>query len=396
MKKMFIGCALAIASHLSVASAQQQPARWITEGPQVDAASISLELPVERLATKLYVEVEIGGTPRRFVFDTGSPSMISRALAAELGLAVVDRRQGRDSHGAVIESEIVQAELTLGGVTFRKVPMFATDFSASSAAQCLVGDGVLGSEILPLCAWQIDLPDSVIRCNTDVDALDHVGKAPRERLHDFGYPHAPILEIRIGKDAHSKAMFDTGSPDYFTISPPDFEGTRRAGGVGGVVSGHGSLGGSLGGQAPEADHVRAELKSLSIGDLALGAVDSVVRESPPSLIGASLLEHFVITLDTRSESAWFDSYREGPHNRPSFGFTLALDGDISVGLVWEDSPAAAAGLSTGTRLTAINGVPTDPSCAGIHRALEAMSGSTIELAWEGGSAALARKSRLGR
>ena len=394
MKTIVAGVLIA-ATHLSVASAQPQPPSWTTEGPLAGAESLAIELPVERLGTKLYVAVEIGGAQRRFVFDTGSPSMISQALAAELGLAAVDRRQGRDSHGTIIESEIVQAELTLGGATFRKVPMFAADFSASPAAQCLIGDGVLGSEMLPLCAWQIDLPDAVIRCHTDVDALDHLANATRERLYDFGYPHAPILDVQLADDARSKAMFDTGSPGYFTISPPDFEGTRRADGISGMVAGRGSLGGSLGGQAPVADHVRVALKSLSIGDLVLGPVEAVIRESPPSLLGASLLEHFVITLDTRSESAWFDRYREGPYDRPSFGFTLAFEDAITVGIVWEGSPAATAGLSAGTRLTAINGAPTDPSCAGIRSALEAMSGSTIEVAWEGGSAVLVRQSRPG-
>jgi hypothetical protein len=34
--------------------------------------------------TKLFVTVEIGGKPRRFVVDTGSPSMISSTLVKEL------------------------------------------------------------------------------------------------------------------------------------------------------------------------------------------------------------------------------------------------------------------------------------------------------------------------
>ena len=385
-------CLAGIFSCTTVASAQQVPPPWISEGPYVNERKFSLELPLEVLSTKLYVEVVLGGKPRRFVFDTGSPSMITSALAAELGLDVVDRRMGKDSHGAIIESEIVQADMTLGGVTFHKVPMFAADFSAAKTAQCLIGDGVLGSEILPLCAWQIDLPQSVLRCDSKLKNLDHVKTAIQLRLHDFGYPHAPFLDVAFAKNAKSKAMFDTGSPGYLTISPPDFEGAKRAGGISEIVSGRGSLGGSLGGQAPNGDQVRAGLKSFSVGDVELDGVVATVRESPPSLVGASILEHFVVTLDARSGAAYLDKYREGPFVRPSFGFSLSYEPDVSVSLVWDNSPAAKAGLRVGQRLTAINGIEVASSCDGIERALRAMDEQTIRLEWEEGAAVLTRDS----
>jgi C-terminal processing protease CtpA/Prc len=78
----------------------------------------------------------------------------------------------------------------------------------------------------------------------------------------------------------------------------------------------------------------------------------------PSLIGASVLERFIITLDS---------------------------------LVWEDSPAAKAGLKLVQYLTSINGVETKLSIDGIQRALQAMSGQTIKLEWEGGATILTRE-----
>lgn len=383
--------ALAAALAAGIASAQEAPPRWLAEGPTVEGDAFSLEVPLHRVGTKLHVEVELGGVARRFVLDTGSPSMIDRTLAEELGLEVVDRRKGRDAHGVVVESEIVQADLILGGVRFRKVPLFAADLAGTPAARCLIGDGVLGSEILPLCAWQIDLPDGALRCRTDPSGLDHVAPEHRQTLHDFGYPHAPILDVRFAAEARSKAMLDTGAPALFVLSPPDFEGARRAGGVAGTRPGYGSPGASLGGQAPPARQTRAALKRLAIGTLDLGGVDAAVRASPPSLIGASILERFVVTLDPRSGSAWFDPYGEGPLDRPSFGFTLAFDGAVSIGTVWEGSPAARAGLKAGTRLTGIGGAPAELSCAGIRRALDAMSGETIRLTWDDGAATLSRE-----
>jgi hypothetical protein len=103
------------------------------------------------------------------------------------------------------------------------------------------------------------------------------------------------------------------------------------------------------------------------------------------------LEHFVVTLDPRSGFAYFDEYRGGPFVEPSFGFGLAFDDGVAVSLVWADSPAARAGLQVGQRLMSIQGEPTDSTCEAIRRALRAMSGETIELAWDGGDATLIRE-----
>jgi len=388
---VLVGTLCALASPFAVA-AEPKP-EWMSEGPYVDESTLSLELPMEYVAGKVFVEVEVGGAPRRFLFDTGSPSMMSRDLAAQLELEAVDKRQGRDSHGAIVETDIVQADLTIGGTTFHKVPIFAADFPHT--AQCLF-DGVLGSELLPLCAWQIDVPDSVLRCSTEPARLDHLGGATKLPLHDFGYPHAPILDVRFASKATSKALFDTGSPEYVAISPADLQGASRNRGVGRTVPGTGSLGGSLGGPAPDAEQRLVELKSFGIGDMPPGRVGAVLRESAPSLVGAAFLEHFVVTLDAKHSVAYFDRYRDGPLVRPSFGFGLSFEQDVAVSLVWDGSPAAEAGLRVGDRVTVINGEPTEASCDGIRSAMRAMSGGgTIELEWEGGAATLVREQAFG-
>ncbi len=366
--------------------------KWIDEGPYVEEDSFSFELPLEVFANKLFVEVEVGGVPRRFVFDTGSPSMMSADLAAELELEVIDSRQGRDAHGATVETDIVQSNLTLGGTTFHKVPIFVAEFPKT--AQCLF-DGVLGSELLPLCAWQIDLPDSKLRCNSKLADLDHVQDAKRQPLYTFGYPHAPILDVRFAEKARSKALFDTGSPEYFTISPADFDGVKRNGGVGRTVAGTGSIGGSLGGLAPEKDQLLVELEALAIGNVQLGRVAAPLRETSPSLVGASILDHFVATLDAKDSAAYFDRYRDGPFVRSSYGFGLSFEEAVRVALVWDDSPADAAGLVVGQRVTALNGQLTSTTCDGIRNAMHAMSdGDAMEVEWQGGDATLTRRKAL--
>jgi predicted aspartyl protease len=383
------------------ASSPTGPQAWVTDGPHLvdDPADspIFFEVPIDILATKLYVGVEIGGKTRRFVLDTGSPSMLDKKIAEEMGLEAVGSTTGTDGHGKVIKSDVVQAAFSLGGVGFRKVPMMTADFSGSEVTRTFIGDGVIGSELLPLGAWQIDLRNTTLRFNTDLNALPFVENAVQAKLYDFGYPHAPILDVRFAEQAQSKALFDTGSPTYFAISLEDLAGTERAGGIGKTLSGFGSAGTSLGGQAPNADQLQAELKTLSIGDLELGRVAAMRRELSPSLVGARLLDHFVITLDSRSGQALFTRVADGPLSpfaKPSVGFTLAFQEKLSVALVWDGSPAQTAGLKPGMVLTSINGVETELNDAGIRRALTAMAGPEIALTWEGGSAHLMEKSHI--
>lgn len=361
----------------------------MADGPYANERDFSFELPLEVLATKLFVEVNIGGSARRFVFDTGSPSMISAELAAELELEIIDETEGRDSHGAIVETGIAQTDFTLGGTTFHKVPVFVADFPKT--AQCLF-DGVLGSEVLPLCAWQIDLPESILRCNSNLKELNHLKKAKSQTLYDFGYPHAPIMDIQFARKAKSKAMFDTGSSQYLAIAPPDFNAAKRNSAVGKTISGHGSIGGSIGGRAPDEEQLLGELKTFSIGNLKLGSVAALLRESTPSLIGAAILEHFVVTLDTRSATVYFDQYRDGPFVSPSFGFGLSFDETPTVALVWDNTPAADIGLRVGQRVIAINGQPAETSCEGIRNTMRSISEyETIEIEWDDGAGTLTRE-----
>jgi predicted aspartyl protease len=371
--------------------ARQTPPSWISEGPYLEESSASFEVPIIVKGTKIYVELELGGKPRRFVFDTGSPSMIDSALVEELGLKIVDTNKGIDAHGVIIETEIVQTHIKIGGMAIQKVPMMAANFSSSPVTKEFIGDGLLGSDLLPLGIWQLDLKSSVLRFNTNLQGLPHIKGSKQLKLYQFGYPYMPILDVTFAKKAQSKAMFDTGSPTFFAISSADLKGTKKASGIGKTVSGYGSPGGSLGGQAPNIELQQVELKNLTIDKLKLGRVVAKRRELSPSLIGARVLENYIITFDSSSGSAYFKEYANTVFAKSTFGFSLAFDNNISIGAVWEKSPAKDAGLQAGLELISINGVEVDFTQAGLHRAMEAMAGQEIEIAWEGGSVKLTRK-----
>ena len=185
-------------------------------------------------------------------------------------------------------------------------------------------------------------------------------------------------------------MFDTGSPTFSALSPADLAGAKQARAIGKTRTGVGSGGRSLGGQAPSQTQLQVELKKLSVGQLEFGRVAAIRRDGAPSLLGARLLERFMVTFDAGAGDAYFLKYEDGLFAQADFGFSPAFGDEITVAMVWDDSSAAQAGLKPGLHLTAINGVPTEASSDGIQRVIEAMEGTTIALEWEGGSAQLKR------
>jgi predicted aspartyl protease len=80
---------------------------------------------------KFSINAAMNDLERRFVFDTGSPTMISRELAAELDLVIIGSNTGRDANGREVTTDIgIVDRLTIGGVTFRSVPVLVSDFRA--------------------------------------------------------------------------------------------------------------------------------------------------------------------------------------------------------------------------------------------------------------------------
>ncbi|GAA0347696.1 hypothetical protein GCM10009092_10090 [Bowmanella denitrificans] len=374
---------LLISSILSASAlANPSPPAWLAQGPYVDSDNFAISVPLDEVAGKLYVNVKIGGQYKRFVFDTGSPSMLSRELAEQLNLPVVDTRQGKDAHGTVVQTQIMQADLTLADLTFNKVPVYVADFPHT--AKCLF-DGVLGSELLPLCLWQIDTPGKALRCHSQPQTLNHLNKAQKLTLHNIGYPHMPILDIQFAKHASSKAMFDTGSAEYLTLSPQDFDGANRNQAIVKVTAGHGSLGSSLGGQAAVDAQRLASVKTLQLGELVLDNLQAPVREHAPSLLGSALLRHFIITLDSKSQAAYFKAYQQGPYSKEGYGFALSFESlsqntqsyasQPSISLVWQDSPAAKAGLKVGQKVSAIDGMALNGSCDNLRQTQQLLSES---------------------
>lgn len=333
--------------------------------PKVFTAPIAIEradpvatLPFEITAEKLKIEASVNGVPGRYVFDTGSPTILARPVADRLGLEIVGQNTGKDANGAPVVMDVAVVDrLTLGDTTFRNVPVLIFDFAGLPMASCFIGDGVIGSEIFPGSAWRIDAEAREIRIAESASALGVSEDTPHAPLSDFGYPHAPIIDYSIGK-MQDKALFDTGSASVLSLfsKAMDSPDVKTATARGSVRKGSGSEGISAGGQGDIVDLSTLQLKSLQLGSVSLEGVYAQSRQAPPSLVGAGLLSSHVVTLDYPGKRLLVEP-RTVPEvsARPRDYGIAYVDGAGEVTQLYENGGAKRAGLRLGDRVTSING-----------------------------------------
>jgi len=348
--------------------------------------------------SKLAIDATLNGITREFIFDTGSPTMISRTLARELDLTVIGSSTGRDANGRDVTTDIAVVDrLEIGGVTLRSVPVLIADFRVSDPKGCFIRAGIIGSEIFPGSVWHINSEAGELTIAATFEDLVGVAKSSiRAPLLDWGYPHAPVFPYAIGK-FRDNGLFDTGHSAKVVLFDKvlDNDEVQRALLSGSVQKGRGSLGVSAGGVGEETDLLRFDIEGMRVGKAALGRQSGTIRKAPPSLIGQGILDTHAVTLDYPGKRFLLHP-RAGPKpaaTLPGFGL-MAREEGVRVMQLYDGSPAQRAGLKLGDLVTAIDdrALPTgDVSCDVTRWLVEERPASTAQrltVARDGGPVAI--------
>jgi len=340
-----------------------QPTVSLAQLQEVQAFSIEREeavvaVPLEDRGGKLFLDAAVNGESGRFVFDTGSPTILTKTFADRLGLVPFRQNTGRDANGRTITMDVALAEtISLGGVTFRNVPVLIHDFAGVPLADCFFEAGLIGSEVLKGSAWRLDLASGTMMIAEPGADFERSSAAKSAALNDFGYPHAPVIPYKIGKFSDS-ALFDTGSASYVSLfnRVAEDRAVRRSIDKQSLTKGRGSQGISGGGLGESTDIAQYQLKTFQIGDLPLREVPTRSKNIPPTLIGAGLLKTHVVTLDYPGGKAWFEPREDGSMeaSKPSFSVS-ALDHSPVVTQLFDDSAAKRAGLKLDDLVLQIDG-----------------------------------------
>lgn len=356
----------------SPSSAHQADLRSIFAAPiAIERTTPVTSVPLALKMGKLFVNAVANGQSREFIFDTGSPTILSRTFADALGLKIVGQNTGVDANGAHVTMDVAVLEsLSIGGTAFHSVPVLIFDFTGLDMGACIIDGGILGSEILPGSAWRIDTQSQRLSIAATAAALGGEASTVRASLHDFGYPHPPIADYAVG-DVKDKALFDTGNAEQVTLfrKVAESPSVRKGFVPGSLFEGHGYEGESAGGRGDIRELSRFSLSDFRIDNQSIGPVRATTRSVPPSLVGAGMLASHIVTLDYPGKYLLLEKRRDPVAPRTEAGYALAAIGDhVRVVQLFEKSPAARAGLKLGDDVVAANGrslvvSPDGPECS---------------------------------
>ena len=293
---------------------------------------------------RIEVEVKVNGRgPFPFLFDTGSPTILSLDLASELRLNVTGRQTMQAFGGPVETASAIVDSIKVSDLTMGRSEVLVIGggpFNRRGLA------GILGRELLNRLVTRVDYEDGTLEF-FDPTGFAYTGKGKRLPLT----AHLNVLlttRMRVfGADA--TIQVDTGAEHSLRLFPKFAREHGLRAGLRAVTGyGFGGLTHAEIMRAPELDLGGFLIKNAIV----LLSTDSngIESGSADGNIGGQLMREFTWTLDLLHGSLFIEP--NGWYNKPELidtsGLVLDTRGESpKVLFVYPGSPAADAGIIQG-------------------------------------------------
>lgn len=249
----------------------------------------------------IIVPVYLGGKKYRFLFDTGAPFSISKALQNNNDFELVSKGNIRDSdHNRKKVHWVKVDSIRVGSVLFTNQTAFVGDFEANPILRCLKVDGIIGSNLIRHCNWTIDQEHQTLSLFDSIEKEDlkECTIVPfrtdnqYNMFIDVNFGSAKVKNVLVdygsnGSVALNNSIFST-LKDRQVISDPFLEtGLSQSGIIGKPINFQRKLSFS---------------DSAKINKLMLRHV--VVRTGKTVSVGNNLLSRFRVTIDWENKNLY--------------------------------------------------------------------------------------------
>ncbi|AEE54662.1 retropepsin-like aspartic protease [Haliscomenobacter hydrossis] len=320
-------------------------------------------IPFEFILGKMVVTLEIGDKPRKFILDTGAPCTIFEDLHQEMDAKISHNEKLTDAVGGVVHlGRIKLKSFNLGQVTFRNIPAFVLPEETNKILKCWGVAGIIGSNAFRNCILQIDLQARKLILSNELKKLDLKGHSQTPLALNWKQSN-PYIEFSLGKGHRIAALFDTGDESVVCISKED-SAIPLENQVARLINvGEGKMIMSIT-DSQQAQWFRLfSFDTIGIGNTHLLNANSIPgEEQTDSRIGIGLGEYGIITVDYLHQQFYFQGY-EGKTQIEVEQFDIAQGLNIvpkedhySIGMIWNNSPAARLGLKNGYKIQRFEGV----------------------------------------
>ncbi len=321
----------------------------------------STQVPFTRTTKLIIVEVEMDGKPRRFLFDTGAPMVVSEELAEEFDMKVVATAKVGDSNNQERKQEFVRMpEFSIGAQQFSDFTAVVVDLDYSPVVACLDIDGILGANMMCRAYWKIDYENQILYfSNVDEfipEEVDDATVIPFRTKASF----TPVVDLTIDSTVVKNVTFDTGSASAVSIARdrvPNFQANAED-----AIVRHGYISSGIYGATADTAHYFS--KSVGVGNSTVpNMLLSVQKNKGKALLGTSYFDEFDLILNWRQKRAFLVPKSDSVEMAlRSLGLSFMKQEDkLIIGSVIIGKQADKAGLVFNDRVLKFNGI----DCASI-------------------------------
>jgi len=317
----------------------------------------------------IIIPIHIDGEKYRFLFDTGSPTLISEQLSKKINLTQQKQIKTIDSQGNSQRLNYVKInEIAIENKQFNNISAGIVDFQQTAAIACLNIDGVIGANIIRKFCWQIDYTNKKIWISSIATSLLSSSEKRKKRYclpFSVDINGTPIIPMKIGRTEIKNFRMDTGSVSFVSIDKDYYDELNQ---TNTILKQRVSYGTNLVGLFGTAD--KDTIKQLLITELTIGDKLSLLhqtidlRPTNLSLMGNAFLRNFLVTIDSENNCLLLEPLSEiQNYFAHSFGIALQKENSkIIVSMLTEGSSAQSCGLQIGDTILQINGLDVTNSC----------------------------------
>ena len=340
--------------------AQEQP--FTLNQGQSSSALYYEVLPFDVVGQKIVVSIIVKGKPRRFIWDTGAPVILSSALAAELQSPILKTIPVEDAFGKKDSMIVVAVEkLTLGNTDFQQIPALVAP-ADDKLMGCLSVEGIIGSNLLRNSIVQFDLKQKTIVLTNDGAKFSFRKKDGLE-LFKTPVQSNPYIKIQLPSKVVLEVLFDSGDNSFLSIGNKhyDFISKKHANSLKVLAKGFGSSSYGLHGKESNTSKLRLQAEQVGVDGVSFTNVIAETVNDADSRMGMKLMEYGVITLDYKNSRFHFQPYdglKEINQKEIKWQIDPNLEeGKIIIGIAWG---AAAEKVKHGEEIVAVDGKATVP------------------------------------
>ena len=299
------------------------------------------------------VPVKLRGKTYRFLFDTGAPTSISKEMQKNLKYKVVDRGHIIDSDRNKLRVDYVRVDsIIIEDIKFSNVKAFVADFTGNPTLACLQLDGILGSNMMQACNWQIDYTKQQIDLSSDPFLTNEPGVFEVGFRADSQYDI--MLDLKMGRATVSNMKIDYGNNSSISVPHKVFTVLREEDILKESFLEEGYNQGGIGAKPVAMKRYYGYLDSLKIGDLY--STDLTIKTGKSGLVGREFLSRYLVAINWSEKKIRFKPHETWEDTRTTFGYSLGLNskGEPILFGVTEGSSAARNGLEMGNKVLRVD------------------------------------------